>query len=668
MNKAVCVLAPVFFWGLPALADESSEDSLQELSVWGTALESSSVFLGQGDIAVKQADHLSDLLRPIPGIDIGGTHSVNTRINIRGLDDRDLSVYIDGALQTNYLYHHMGNLLINPDILKAANIELGANSVVHGGLGGTVRFETKDARDLLKNTSRFGGRINLSAHSNAMQSSSLTTFGLAGEAVDYLIYLSFADRDNFEDGNGQETIGSDGETVNLLLKAGIDLNPQHRFELSSDIYQDRGLYGQRPDMGYRAAEGLAGELDIPLFDTEYDRYTFNLGYEGVFGATELNTNFYVNTLRLYRDERQGLVSPFGTIVPSAEKEVTSDNLGFSLLASTELTNNQINYGLEFLSQSIENDPDINSSTAEVEDQRAVSLAVFVEDRINLGNDFAITPGIRFNQYQIDVDATGIDESWEEPTFALAADYRLSSNLELLASFTQLFKGPELAEPFQGFGGNLLLSPDLEPEMGQNKELGLRYSKSFTEQQFNFGFNVFETEIENYIAISGGSRGEAPMYINTGTAIMDGFEVSWNYMLGRWDFLVTYSRTDLDASKMDVDDTQESLRELGDSITFEINSNISESLSLSYNLLYVEDKKRANGGEDKPGYQVHNISARYQPKSLSKLSLIAGIDNLLDEEYTSHASREGVAPFTTPPTVLNDVEPGRNIKVSVAYEF
>ena len=47
----------------------------------------------------------------------------------------------------------------------------------------------------------------------------------------------------------------------------------------------------------------------------------------------------------------------------------------------------------------------------------------------------------------------------------------------------------------------------------------------------------------------------------------------------------------------------------------------------------------------------------------------GIENLLDKLYVSHASRTGT---TTHPVFgaleLSDYEPGRNIKLSVAYKF
>ena len=37
------------------------------------------------------------------------------------------------------MYHHMGNLQIHADILKAVEIEVGNNSVATGSLGGAVQ-------------------------------------------------------------------------------------------------------------------------------------------------------------------------------------------------------------------------------------------------------------------------------------------------------------------------------------------------------------------------------------------------------------------------------------------------------------------------------------------------------------------------------------------------
>ncbi len=143
---------------VPVVAQENTSD-VEKMTVWGTQVTSSSESILAGDMSLKQADHMSDLLRDIPGVDVGGTHSVNQRITIRGLGETDLDIRLDGASQHANMFHHIGNLTLNPDILKSADIQVGNNSVTQGGLGGSVYFETKDAKDLLRYDENFGARL-----------------------------------------------------------------------------------------------------------------------------------------------------------------------------------------------------------------------------------------------------------------------------------------------------------------------------------------------------------------------------------------------------------------------------------------------------------------------------------------------------------------------------
>jgi len=90
----------------------ANETELEEVNVWETQVVSSSLNLGENSIETKQADHLSDLLRDLPGVEVGGSHSINNRINIRGMQDEDLSITLDGAkIQNVNMFHHIGNLL-----------------------------------------------------------------------------------------------------------------------------------------------------------------------------------------------------------------------------------------------------------------------------------------------------------------------------------------------------------------------------------------------------------------------------------------------------------------------------------------------------------------------------------------------------------------------------
>ncbi|WP_462160834.1 TonB-dependent receptor plug domain-containing protein [Pseudoalteromonas maricaloris] len=187
----------------PALADSGDAGKIERIEVWSTAVKTSALYLKEQEIADKQADHISDLLRSIPGIDVGGAHSLNQRITIRSMDDKDLKISIDGAAQNTYMYHHMGNLQIHADILKSVDIETGTNSVINGGLGGSVRFETKEARELLSGDDRFAARVSAGAADNAGHNYSVTGFGLLTDDVDFLAYYNHVERDNYEVGGGK---------------------------------------------------------------------------------------------------------------------------------------------------------------------------------------------------------------------------------------------------------------------------------------------------------------------------------------------------------------------------------------------------------------------------------------------------------------------------------
>lgn len=119
MRSKKILLSSVVALSLVSSVSANEKTELEEVNVWETEIVSSSLNLGEKTIETKQADHLSDLLRDLPGVDVGGTHSINNRINVRGLQDDNLDITLDGAkVQNANMFHHIGNLLINPDILK----------------------------------------------------------------------------------------------------------------------------------------------------------------------------------------------------------------------------------------------------------------------------------------------------------------------------------------------------------------------------------------------------------------------------------------------------------------------------------------------------------------------------------------------------------------------
>lgn len=661
--------------GHTAYAQDNTETSAPDsdtaaatIIVWSTAVTSNDPTLGEQDIAIRQADHLSDLLRSVPGVDVGGTHSVNTRINFRGMDDRVLNVYIDGALQTNFLYHHMGNLLVNPDILKSADIQLGANSVTYGGLGGAIRFETKDASDLVLPGRTLGGRLSGSWNSNASKAGSATVYG-ATEHVDLLGYYSQVDRDNFTDGSGRDTIGSDGTTRNALIKAKFKIDDKQFVRVSIDRLWDEGDYTQRPDMGALTNAAITGDILLP---TEYSRLTLNATYGLDLGdALDMEFTLYANDMELYRIETDpGIPRGIGT-----DRQVNADNWGANLVAQSDLGDDGmrhvLTYGAEYFDQKLDYLINLPGATPEI--QRADSLGIYLEDRIELADDrFAIRPGIRYNTYSIANEVAGSSADFDKITWGIAGEAEPVDGLRFSASYTTLFRGPELAEPFGGPAGNKVANPALLPETGSNMEFGGRYTADLGDGSISFGGRYFITDITDYIAevATADERGAPVQDANIGDAKIDGFEISANAGFGNFNILANYASANLDTSGLIGAATTESLREVGDSMGGEISwSSPVDNLVVSLNGRHVFDKLSV-AGNTKEGYSVVNFSAMWDGVfGIAPLSVLFAVDNLLGETYTSHASREGVTNHPVFGTlILNDVEPGRNVKITAAVRF
>ena len=141
----------------------------------------------------QQASHLSDFLNVVPGVTVGGTSAVNQRIRIRGLEDSNLKVTIDGARQEGKLFYHMGDLTLDPDLLKQADVAVGNNSVTLGNdaIGGAVAFKTVDAADLLKPGQRIGAKLHAGyASNNDELLTSATVFAAPTDNVDYWLIMA----------------------------------------------------------------------------------------------------------------------------------------------------------------------------------------------------------------------------------------------------------------------------------------------------------------------------------------------------------------------------------------------------------------------------------------------------------------------------------------------
>ena len=633
---------------------------LEDVSVWETQVVSSSLNLGENAIETKQADHLSDLLRDLPGVDVGGTHSINNRINIRGLQDENLDITLDGAkVQNANMFHHIGNLLINPDILKKADIQVGTNSVVSGSLGGSVAFETKDGKDMLENGKDFGARISSTYNSNDSIGGSITGYGKVSQNTDFLVYHNYLNKNDWKDGAGLETFGSDGEVQNTLVKLGHNLSDTQRVSISYDTLTDEGDYSPRPDFGRAYNEARTGLYTYP---TQYNRETVTLKHELNLGdKLVLNSTVYTNENELERYEKLNGTTP---VRPGATQGLLNGKVstqGLTTKAQSSLKTgdilNTLTYGGLYDTQTSK----VTWNGAKYgDDEKAKSGALYVENAVDFDNGLVLTPGVRYNHYDFDGVYGKIKDN--KFTYGLASEYSLTDNLTLLASATTLYKGVEMVDVLATNRVYAPDSPELKAETGINKEVGFTYNadKFLGADTTGFSFKVFNTQIDDYIKTVGYEM------TNAGTLNLRGFESSFVYKLNKFSGLLTYAHSDTKFEDTGLSDPKEP----GDSISAGLDYKLLTNLSLSWESEFAFKQDDLAGSEYniKNSYNVHDFAVNWKPESIKNLTLISGVDNIFDEAYVSHISENRSFTVSGKSVSTADYEAGRNFKVTLAYKF
>lgn len=694
-NKSVISLAlGALFIPVAVSAEEIKDEEIDTISVWGTHIKANSLYMNGDDLANKQADHISDLLRTLPGIDVGGAHSLNQRITIRGMDDKDLKISIDGASQNSYMYHHMGNLQIHADILKSVDIEVGSNSIINGGLGGAVRFKTKNARDLLTNDAPYGGRVQVNTSTNSGSNFSLTGYGIINDTVDFLVYHNAVNSENYEVGGGKikdfdgnTILGTDGRVRGLkgnvddtLIKLGWDLTTNQRIQLSYETYQDKGNYSYRPDMGLATDLAITNSLAIPLlWPTEFTRDTFTLNYELIWGDNStLDVVAFSNESELWRDEMGYAENPayekWAAVVTGEAK-----NTGFNILGTTEIEGNisqALTYGIDVNKYQTDYQAEYAVST-DMSNEELLNKSVFVQSVIDFGNGFTLTPGARYDH--VNVQSSVVDNTFSETSFSLAGAYQVTDDLVLKLSSTELFKSPELGEVFTGAGLFERENAEIEAEQGTNNEFSMAFQLS---KAVSLGGTYFITNIEKFIydyaAVPNGGPRDS-WKDNVGDMEVKGFELYVGFQAENLSSKLSYSsaESELDAfADYQVLDKSRIDREQGDTISADISYELTAyNTSIHWEIMHVSDVDDglnldgASKNNAKDSFTVQNIQARWDVQSAEGLTVIVGVDNLFDEFYASQSSRTGLSSHPRfGDLYLLDYEPGRNIKATVSYRF
>ncbi|MGK0442683.1 MAG: hemoglobin/transferrin/lactoferrin receptor protein [Pseudohongiellaceae bacterium] len=652
-----------------AFAEENPEagqaDTLETVTVVGQA---TNVLITAEKMQSYQANDLVDVFRHTPSISVGGSLGIAQKIYIRGLEDNFVNVTVDGAPQTSTLFHHIGRVTIAPDILTQVEVQAGAGEATSGAgsIGGSIRFKTKDVDDLLAQGDTFGGEVKASHFTNGGEQYSVSLYGRLTENWGVLAYYNDTDRDNFEDGNGDEVLGTASDQSLGFLKVSGSIGESQFLSLSYEKRNEEADFSSRPNWHVQP-----GDL---LYASEAERET------------------YVANYSLQQNDLLGLeVTLYDTVSSFAGgrfdwfTEITST--GFDVRNTSQLGDHRIVYGVDY------RDDEVDSGDPLYAHEEGSVFGAYAQAYSQLTDQLLLSYGVRYDDYDFEQkvlpgglgEATKLDDS--DVSLNAGLSYELTDQWVLGLGYAEAYRGKEIGDGFTietPYDGSAIADA-LKGETVTNIEASAEYS----DENLNFKFAVFESEIEDVIF---NKLYTGNLYDNAGTVETSGFEFDIAYRWGDFNLFAGYSNVDSEFDPKDgyytqnfssIDISAYEFRHLGNSRgnswNFGADYSPRADLKTGINIIHVEELEMDTLYQDfdqgwvpelyplnKDSYTTVDIFAEWQ--ATQALSLNLAVINLLDEHYREHSSVGDYSAVPGYELVVGPWEAGRDIRLSVSYSF
>ena len=676
LASTVCTLSsPVVF--AQSLESQNEETkSIERVAVVGAATNLS---ITAEDIEQFQANDLADVFRESPSVSVGGSVGVAQKIFIRGLEDAYLNVTVDGAQQTSTLFHHIGRVTLDPDLLKQIDVQAGAGEATSGpgAIGGSIRFKTKDAQDLLRGDEQFGGRVKASYFSNEGTRYSGSLYGKLSDSWGLLGYYSTVDRDNFEDGDGNEVLGTAADQDLMFLKASGYIADNQYLSISAEQRDEEGEFSARPN--WVVLEGA------PLYPSEAERDTYVANYRFDHSALVFLEATAYQTSSSFRGGRFDFLSDI-------------DTYGFDIRNTTDISNHVFTYGIDYRKDEVESGPGVGP--VQNAEEGSV-MGIYAQAHSNITPELLLSYGVRYDdfdfQQQILIDdyygtpvtdePSGLDDN--ELSLNVGLEYQLTEAWTLGLGYAEAARGKQIGDGFTLdeylYDGEdvPVVASDVVPETVTNIEASIEYSAN----NLNARLSAYESTIDD--VLFSGYQGNS-VFNNIGDLESSGVEFNLAY---RWDSVdVYFGFSSVDVELMPREDLYSvpynSIdingyefvglgNSRGDTWVLGADYTVTADISVGFNITMVDDinidtlhQALENGWTDslyslnKADYTLVDIYGEWEVTNDLRLNM--AVTNLFDEAYIDHSSVGDYSEVF--PSVIGPQEAGRDIRLSVTYDF
>ncbi|MCC6196215.1 MAG: TonB-dependent receptor [Burkholderiales bacterium] len=642
---------------------------LPKVEVTAQAFSDSTVTVTARQIAETAPRDTRETLQDETGVAVGGGgNAIAQKIYVREIEDTMLNVTLDGVPQGGNVFHHQGRVLIDPMMMKRIEIDKGGTlaSIGPGGLAGSVRMTTKDARDLLLAGRAFGALALGGAESNDGWEAGGAVYGLAADsALDFVAYLKRRDTADYEAGNGQVQSNTGSTQVSGLFKTGLQIAPLHRLSFRYLGLEDEGVRYPRPHM-----VGFPGS-NVPMPQT-LDQSTWTAGYryDGEGKLPSLDLVAFFDDVENKRTNG-GSVPVFGK-PPGYTFGERLETAGANLLLRSLIGSTPLRYGLNYQDREASAiNPTRTGYQGNTSKETTDVTGIFAETGIPFGGAWTLELGARYDWYRYD-DNHG--QSYTSNGLSPNANLTLQVTRPLAVwvgvSSTLRGVGPKEIFMLDNGPGPLIYrnAPDLDPERADNYELGVAYDDG----TWSLKGSIFRMEISDYLSLvyRDGPPATATRE-NAGKVTSNGFELAAGYRKGplRVDLSVADARPKLNG--YDLGDGDFSLgTTIGVTWLAAVRYEIPQwNLVAGWNGRFVQEVEYTPAGASTParkaGYGVNDIYLSWLPQRDDSLRIGIGVRNLFDQFYFDQATYG----FSTDRGMfLGYPDPGRNVWVNLAWRF
>lgn len=627
-----------------------------------TAIESLAAVtvVREAELNVWQPSRASDALFGIPGVSVvDRADDPATAVNIRGLQDFGrVAVVIDGARQNFQKSGHNANgaFYLEPELLSGVDVVRGpvANIYGSGAIGGVVSFQTKDVADVLRPWEKWGilGHGALSANPGGLFS--VFGAGRPSENIDVFAGATYRSHGAYRAGsNGTQAIGvpvAPGEMV-----------PNSGYEVATGI----GKVTMRPAEGHEIkiggityhADYTNGQPGSSIFNTKVQNNIVNARWK--YGRPD-DRIFNWDANVYWTETRQDQVKIEGA--PSTSTGAIGDKRNFHITTfGTDVHNtsrfdygqfrNALTFGADaFHDQVTVKDPGGANDLFTPTGNRTV-YGAFGQWKANWSTWAEVIGALRFDGYELSGNNTGSSGTRLSPKITIGITP--ITGITPYFTYAEGYRAPALTEtivsgahpPFATFPGAMdgfifLPNPNLRPEVGHNKEVGInvKYDSVFMPgDKLRAKVNVFRNDVDDYI--NGVTFGPINMwgipqffqYQNVARARLQGVEFETHYDAGGWFAGVAGSHI----RGRDVETGDPLLSVPPDQVTVLAGVRFwDRKMSASVRYAAVAAKKDVPVGTNpRDAYNLLNMYLTYQPND--NVMAVLSVENLLNEYYVRY---------------------------------